>query len=59
MTTQPEQVLRNSLLLQLTTLEYAYDHINNEGLYFNMKRTEDYYLLLNKLSLLIGMFVFS
>ncbi len=38
MTTQPEQILENNLVKQLTSLEYAYVHINNEdGILANLK----------------------
>jgi type I restriction enzyme R subunit len=38
MTTQPEQILENNLVKQLTSLKYAYVHINNEdGILANLK----------------------
>ncbi len=38
MTTQPEQILENNLVKQLTSLDYAYFHINNEqGILSNLK----------------------
>ena len=38
MTTQPEQILENNLVKQLTGLKYAYVHINNEdGILTNLK----------------------
>ncbi len=38
MTTQPEQILENNLVKQLTGLKYDYVHINNEdGILANLK----------------------
>ena len=38
MTTQPEQILENNLVKQLTSLKYTYVHINNEeGILANLK----------------------
>ena len=38
MTTQPEQILENNLVEQMTGLEYTYVHINNEeGILANLK----------------------
>jgi type I restriction enzyme R subunit len=44
MTTQPEQILENNLVKQLTGLNYTYVHINNEeGILANLKSQLEFF----------------